>query len=43
MAKLVKMTRGDEKADVHPDEVDNMAAGGWVKAPVNRAVKKAAK
>lgn len=29
--KLVRMARGDaETADVHPDEVENFAAGGWV-------------
>ena len=36
--KLVKMVRDEEQfpngpheADVHPDEVENFAAGGWVK------------
>jgi hypothetical protein len=28
--KLIKMTRGEEKADVHPDEVANYAAGGFL-------------
>lgn len=31
--KTVKMERGDKTADVNPDEVDNFAAGGWVKCP----------
>jgi hypothetical protein len=36
-AKLVRMVRDESypephSADVHPDEVDNFAAGGWVKA-----------
>jgi hypothetical protein len=36
-AKLVRMVRDESypeprEADVHPDEVDNFAAGGWVKA-----------
>lgn len=36
--KLVKMVRDSEAypkphtADVHPDEVENFASGGWVKA-----------
>lgn len=35
--KLVKMVRGEEfpaphAADVHPDEVNNYALGGWVRA-----------
>lgn len=35
--KLVAMKRGEEWpephiADVHPDEVENYAVGGWVKA-----------
>lgn len=29
--ELVPMVRDDKTADVHPDEVDNYAAGGWVK------------
>jgi hypothetical protein len=29
--KLVRMVRDGKTADVHPDEVDNFAAGGWVK------------
>lgn len=33
--QTVRMVReadtGPTSADVHPDEVDNMAAGGWVK------------
>ena len=31
-AKLVKMTRDGKSADVHPNEVENYAAGGWEKA-----------
>jgi hypothetical protein len=37
MAKLVRMVRDADaypaphSADVHPDEVENFAAGGWVK------------
>ena len=27
--KLVKMTRGSDEADVHPDEVGNYQKGGW--------------
>lgn len=30
MASTVKMTRGDETADVHPDEVEGMKAHDWV-------------
>lgn len=34
--KLVKMVRESEEepktADVHPEEVENYSAGGWVKA-----------
>lgn len=30
--KLVKMVRDGKSADVHPDEVENYAVGGWVKA-----------
>lgn len=44
MAELVKMTRdsADEPkaADVHPDEVENYKAGGWVvaeKPPAKKA------
>ena len=29
---IVKMVRGDKTADVHPDEVKNWSAAGWVKA-----------
>jgi hypothetical protein len=29
--KLVKMTRGDKVANVHPDEVQNYIKGNWVK------------
>jgi len=31
-AKLVRMVRGEVSADVHPDEVENYAAGGWTEA-----------
>ena len=29
--KTVLMERDGKKADVHPDEVENMAAHGWAK------------
>lgn len=32
MSKLVKMQRGDNFADVHPNEVDNYKKGGWLEA-----------
>ena len=28
--KTIKMVRGNETADVHPDEVDNYRLGDWV-------------
>lgn len=33
MTKLVKMERDGLQADVHPDEVENYAAAGYVAAP----------
>jgi hypothetical protein len=30
--KLVKMVRDGKSADVHPDMVDDYAAGGWERA-----------
>jgi hypothetical protein len=29
--KLVKMKRGEQSADVHPEEVDNYKKAGWTK------------
>jgi len=29
---LVKMKKGEKKADVHPKEVENYESHGWVKA-----------
>lgn len=30
MVDLVKMKRGEQTADVHPDEVENFKRGDWV-------------
>ena len=41
MTKTVKMTRLDEVADVHPDEVENMKSHDWVIVEEKPARKKA--
>ena len=37
MSKTVKMHRGKNEADVHPDEVENYTFGGWAKGAAPRA------
>ena len=39
--KLIKMQKGDKFADVHPDEVANYAAAGWIESKPKRAPNKA--